>query len=55
VSSPSLESSLQCLDTGIQLNEWVVLRDLYDKQFALNMELEVEVSEVRLYQVIQGS
>jgi len=55
VSSPSLESSLQCLDTGIQLADWVIQRDLYDKQFAQNMEMEVEVSEVRLYQVMKGS
>jgi len=42
VSSPALEASLQQID-------------LHDPMFAHNMEMEVEASEVRLYQVIKGS
>lgn len=55
VSSPALEVSLQHLDTGIMLSDWVTQLDLHDPMFAHNMEMEVEASEVRLYQVIKGS
>jgi len=54
VSSPSLDACLNHLDTGILLADWVRQVDLHDPIFAHNMEMEVEASEVRLYQVIKG-
>jgi len=61
VSIPSLESSLEHLNTGINLAGWVRPVDMYDKtvgqggRLACQGDSQVENTEVSLYQVIQGS
>jgi len=56
VSIPSLEASLEPLNTGIDMATWVRPVDMFDKsvQWKQN-DGQVETSEVCLYQVIQGS
>lgn len=53
VSIPSLEASLGPLNTGIDLATWVRPVDMFDK--SVQMDGQVETTEVCLYQVIQGS
>lgn len=53
VTIPSLESSLSHLNTGIELNNWVIPLNMFDPSFMEGSQ--VETSEVCLYQIINGS
>jgi len=52
VTIPSLQSSLEFLETGIELSSWVTPLEMHDKSWA---DSGVETSEICLYEIVNSS